>query len=78
MDQYLDVESLAQDSLGDEDEDLDLESPLPTVIQVEVEENAVDLPPEQVRRVVDLWDYGPSAEIEIENPDGLQSHHTMC
>ena len=71
--QYL----LAQDSLGDE-KDLDLESPFPTVTQVEVEETVVDLPPEQVRRIVDLRDYDPNAVIDIENPDDLQLQHAMC
>ena len=85
MDLVLDLESLARDldlsnlqyllaqySAGDEDEDLDLESHFPTITQVEVEEAAVDLPPVQVRRVVDLRDHGPSAKIDIENPDNLQ------
>ena len=36
------------------------------------EETVVDLPPEQVRRVVDLRDYGPSAERDFENPDNLR------
>ena len=63
--QYL----LAQDSSGDEDEDLDLESSFPTAAQVEVEETVVDLPPEQIRSVIELRDYGRSAEIDIENPD---------
>ena len=84
MDLNLDLESLAwdldhsdlqcllaQDSSGDEEEHLDLESPFPTVSQVEVEETAVDLPPEQVRRIADLRDYGSSAEIDIENPEDL-------
>ena len=66
--QYL----LAQDSSRDDDEDLDLESRFPTVTQIEVEAIVVDLPPEQVRTVVDLTDYGPGAEIDIENPDDLQ------
>ena len=55
---------MAQDSSGDEDEDLDLESSFPTVTQVGVEETVVDLPPEQVRRVVDLRDYRLSADID--------------
>ena len=38
---------LAQDSSGDEDEDLDLESHFPTATQVEVEENVVDISPQQ-------------------------------
>ena len=63
---------MAQDSSGDEDKDLDLESPFPNVTQVEVEETIVDLPPEQVRRVVDLRDYGSSAEIDTDNPNNLQ------
>ena len=63
--QYL----LTQDSSGDEDENLDQEKPFPTVTQVEEEETVVDLPPGQVRSVVDLRDYGPNAEIDIENPD---------
>ena len=66
--QYL----LAQDSWGDEGEDLDLESPFPTVTQSEVEETVVGVPPEQVRRVVAPRDYGPSAEIYIENSEDLQ------
>ena len=70
--QYL----LAQDNSSDEDEDLDLDlnlySVFPTVTQVEVEATVVDLPPEQVRRVVDLRDYGLSAEIDIVNPGDLQ------
>ena len=33
---------LAQDSSCDEDEDLDNESPFPTVTQIEVEETVVD------------------------------------
>ena len=60
---------LAQDSSVDEDKDLDLESSFPTANQVEVEETVVDLPPEQVRRVVGLRDYRLSAAIDIENPD---------
>ena len=56
---------LAQDSSGDEDEDLDLEIPFPTITPVEVEETVIDLSHEQVRKVVDLWDHGPSAEIDI-------------
>ena len=68
---------LARDSSGDEDEDLDLYSHFPTVTQVEID-TYVDLPPVQVRRVVDLRDYGPSAEIDIENLDDLQLHRTMC
>ena len=63
---------MAQDRSEDEDEDLDLESHIPTVTQVEVGETVVDLPPLQVRRVVDLRVYGPSAKIDIENPDDLQ------
>ena len=59
---------IAEDNSGGEGEDLDLESLFPAVTQVEVEETVVDLPPEQVRRVVDLSDYGPSAVI-IESPD---------
>ena len=47
--QYL----LAQDRLGDEDEDLGLENPFPTVTQVEVAETPVDLLTKQVKRVVD-------------------------
>ena len=59
-----------QDSSGDEeDKDIDLECPFPTVIQTEIEETVV--PPEQVR-IVDLQDYAPSAEIDIENPDDIQ------
>ena len=47
---------LEHDSSGDEeDEDLDLERPFPTVIQTEVEETFI--PSEQVRRIVDLQDY---------------------
>ena len=69
---------MAQDSSGVEDEDLDLESHFSTVAQVEVEETVIDLPPKQVRRVVDLRDYGPSAELDIENPEDLQLHHLMC
>ena len=60
---------MAQDSSCDEDKDVDLESPFPTVNQVEVEETVVDLPPDQVRKVVNLRDYGPSADIDIENPE---------
>ena len=79
MDLHIDLESLArdldlsylqyllaQDSWGEEDEDFDLESPFSTVTQVEIKETVVDLPTEQVRGVVDLRDYGPSAEIYIE------------
>ena len=44
---------------------LDLESHFNTVTQVEVEETVIDLP-------LDLWNYGPSSEIDIENPDNLQ------
>ena len=62
---------LAQHSSADEDKDLDLESPFTVVSQVEVEETVVDPPPEQVR-VVDLGDYGPHAEIDIENTYRLQ------
>ena len=65
---------MAQDSSGDEDEDSDLESPFPTATQVEVEETVADLPPEQVRRVVDLQDYRLSAEIDIEKPDNTPYH----
>ena len=85
MDLELDLESLARDldlfylhyllaqgNSGDEDEDLDVESHFPTVTQVQVKATVVDLPPEQVCRVVDLRDYSPSAEIDIENPDDLQ------
>ena len=68
---------LAQDSSGDEDEDLDLESSFPTATQVEVEETVVDLTLEQVRRVVDLRDYRLSAEIDIETRI-THLHHTMC
>ena len=46
--------------------------------QVEVEETSEDLPPEQVRRVVDLREYRLSEDIDFENPDDLQLHHTMC
>ena len=66
--QYL----LARDTSGDEDENVDLESPFPIVTQVEVEETVVDLPPEQVRMVVDLRDFAPGAEIDIENANDLQ------
>ena len=41
--QYL----LAQTSSGDEDKDLRVESPFPTVTQVEIEETVVDLPTEK-------------------------------
>ena len=46
--------------------------------QVEVEETFEDLPPEQVTRVVDLREYRLSEDIDVENPDDLQLHHTMC
>ena len=65
---------MAQDRSGDEDEDLDLESPFPIATQVEVKETVADLPPEQVRRVVDLRDYRLSAEIDIEKPDNTPYH----
>ena len=69
---------LAQGSSGDEDEDLNLESPLPTVSRIEVEETVVDLPPEQVRRLVDLRDYRLSADIVIENPNNtLTLYHVQ-
>ena len=61
---------LEQDSSGDEEDDLDLESSFPTVIQTEVEETIV--PIEQVRRIVDLRDYDPGAEIDVENPEDIQ------
>ena len=64
---------LAQDSSGDEDEDLDLESSFPTATQVEVKETVVDLPPEQVRRVVEL-PYGLCVEVDIEKPDNTPYH----
>ena len=54
---------LTQGSLGDKEGDLDLARPFPAV---------EDLTLEQVRGVVDLRDYGPSAEIDIENPNDLQ------
>ena len=74
----LDLESLGRDDLqypltqgclGDKEGDLDLERPFAAV---KVEETVEDLTLEQVRRVVDLRDYGPSAEIDIENPNDLQ------
>ena len=67
---------MAQDSSGDEDEDI--ESPFPTVIPVDVAGTVVDLPPVQVRRVVlvDLRENGSSTEIDIENPDDLPLQHT--
>ena len=60
--QYL----LAKDFSSNEDEDLDLEIPFPTITPVEVEETVIDLSHEQVRKVVDFWNHGPSAEIDIE------------
>ena len=45
---------LAQGSSGDEDEDLNLESPLPTISRIEVEETVVDLTPVQVRTQVEV------------------------
>ena len=69
---------LAQDSSGDEDEDLNLESPFPTISRIEVEETVVDLTPEQVRRVVDLRDYRLSADIDIENSNNtLTPYHVQ-
>ena len=65
---------MAKDISGDEDEDLDLESPFPNATQVEVEETVADLTPEQVRRAVDLRDYRLNAEIDIENP---KNTHTL-
>ena len=76
----LDLESLARDldfsdfhilveqdnSGGEEDEDLDLVSPFPTVIQTEAKETPVQV------RSVDLPDFTPSAEIDVENPDDIQ------
>ena len=57
---------MAQDSSCDEDKDVDLESPFPAANQVEVEETVVYLPPEQVRRVLNLRDYDPSADVDID------------
>ena len=69
---------LAQDSSGDEDKDLNLESPFPTATQVEVEETVVDLTPEEVRRAVDLRDYRFCADIDIEKPDNtLTPYHVQ-
>ena len=65
MDLDLDLESLAAD--------LDLSDLWYLLAQDSSgEETVVDLPAEQVRRVVDLWDYGPSAERDIQNPDDLR------
>ena len=67
---------LAQDRSGDEDEDLDLESPFTTATQVEVEATVAELTPVQVRRVVDLPD-GLSAEIDIENPNNTLTPYQL-
>ena len=63
---------MAQDSSCDEDVELDLEGHFPMAVQVEVEETVVDLTPEQVRMALELRDYDPIAEADIENPDDLQ------
>ena len=66
---------------------MDLFRLFPTVTHIEVEAVVVDLPPEQVRRLVNIRVYGPSAEMDIENADDVQQlsidqithlHHTTC
>ena len=60
---------MTQDISGDEDKDVEVESPFRTVTLVEVEETVVDLPTKQAGRVADLRHYGPSAKIDTKNRD---------